>query len=97
MSTAAQSNACARSRAFGKRQARLAAPPRRERLGCLACFGPHRRRGTGLGVRRQQRADDVDGAAGVVDVDDWPRAYSGAIFTAVCARLVVAPPISSGT
>ena len=48
-----------------------------------------------LGV--DQAGHDVHDARGVEHVDDRRRDSSGAILTAVCWRLVVAPPISSGS
>ena len=48
-----------------------------------------------LAVVAEEAGGDGDGAAGVEDMDDGLRVV-GAILTAVWARLVVAPPTSSG-
>ena len=48
------------------------------------------------GCRAEEAARYADRARGVQHVDDGRR-YCGAIFTAVCALEVVAPPISSGS
>ena len=63
----------------------------------LRVFGAHGLDIGALRLAREQRGDDADRAAGIGDVDRLARCRScGWIFTAVCTRLVVAPPISSG-
>ena len=47
--------------------------------------------------RIQERAHDPDRARSIVHVDHTSRDSVGAIFTAVWARLVVAPPINNGS
>ena len=53
----------------GERQAPLVGFAARMRLGDAAIFVAHRFQIGRFGVARQQRADDADGAAGVVDMD----------------------------
>ena len=45
----------------------------------------------------QQLLDNAGRPRGVEHVNRFVLVYAGAIFTAVCLALVVAPPISSGT
>ena len=85
------------ARAAASVMRRLLASLRTMRLAHLDVLGADRRpRSPAARSSDKQLGDDADGAARVEHVDRLPLLVVGAILTAVCTRLVVAPPISSG-
>ncbi len=96
MSTEAQSNACRRARAVARGRSGLRSLRAANSSLCFSCFAATSETKPALfsGERRELTTLTTREASRT-----WttPWAYSGAIFTAVWAALVVAPPIRSGT